>query len=141
MRVNEECMYRFNKEFNYNFVEINKDKRDSKSQDIILSENMPILCKRTNKKLNILNSEIFKVIKISSTHFTIINGEKEKVDIEIKNFHKLFYPGFCITVYASQGETYKEKYSIYDWNFKYFDNRAKYVAMSRSSHIDHIQIA
>ena len=49
-------MYRFNKEFNYNFVEINKDKRDPKSQDIILSENMPILCKRTNKKLNILNS-------------------------------------------------------------------------------------
>lgn len=141
MRVNQDCMHRFHKEFNYNFVEINKDEKNPKSQDIILCENMPILCNKTHKKLNILNSEIFKVHKLSTTHFTIINGAKEKIDIDIKEFHKYFYPGFCITVYASQGETYTDKYTIYDWNFEHFCNKAKYVAMSRSSHIDNIQIA
>ena len=141
MRINQECMTRFHTQYNYDFINIKKDDKNPKSQDIILSKYMPILCKKTNKKLHILNSEIFKVHKITSTHFTIINDAKEKIDIDNKDFHQFFYPGFCITVYASQGETYTEKYTIYDWHFEHFCNKAKYVAMSRSSNIDFIQIA
>ena len=91
--------------------------------------------------MNILNSELFNVIHINKTHFSIINGENEKINLDIKDFHKYFYPGFCITVYASQGETYKESYTIHDWNFQHFCNKAKYVALSRSSNINFIQIA
>ena len=88
-----------------------------------------------------MNSEIFKIHQISSTNFTIINNEKEKIEIDLNNFHQYFYPGFCITIHASQGETYNEKYTIHDWNFEYFCDKAKYVAMSRSSNLDFIQIA
>ena len=141
IRINKECMSRFNTQYNYDSINIKKDDKNPRSQDIILSRNMPILCKKTNKKLHILNSEIFKVHKIASTHFTIINGAKEKIDIDSKDFNKYFYPGFCITVYASQGETYTDKYTIYDWNFENFCNKAKYVAMSRCNNINNIQIA
>ena len=141
IRINQECMYRFQQEFKNNYVDIEKDENNPKSQNVILSQNMPIICKKTNKKMNILNSELFNVIHINKTHFSIINSENEKIDLDIKDFHKYFYPGFCITVYASQGETYKESYTIHDWNFQHFCNKAKYVALSRSSNIHFIQIA
>ena len=141
MRINQECMHRFHTQYNYDCKHIKKDDKNIKSHDIILSQNMPILCKKTNKKLHILNSEIFKVHKITSTHFTIINGAKEKIDIDIKDFDQYFYIGFCITVHASQGETYTDKYTIYDWDFEHFGIQAKYVAMSRSNNINKIQIA
>ena len=141
MRINHECMDRFKQEFNKKYVEIQHDAKNPKTQNVILSLDMPIICNKTNKKKNILNSELFKVHKIDDKNFTIINSSNEKIEIEIKDFHKNFYPGFCITVYASQGETYKDKYTIYDWNFEHFCNKAKYVAMSRSSDINNIQIA
>ena len=71
----------------------------------------------------------------------VITEGNRKITIDLKLFHKLFYLGFCIAIHASQGETFKQKYTIYDWNFERFCKRAKYVALSRASEISNIQIA
>jgi hypothetical protein len=138
IRVNKECMLRF-LESNQDHIEIPMDKSNPKTQDVKLSVGMPVIAHKTNKKLNILNSEKFTVKSILKETITIEDGSRE-VEIKIKNFHSLFYLGFCITIHASQGETINEKYTIYDWKFIHFCNRAKYVAMSRGTNIKNIQI-
>ena len=100
-----------------------------------------IICHKTNKKINILNSEIFYIHSFDKDTFSYINNEKEKVKIQHSDFHKYFYPGFCITTYGCQGATYTQEYTIYDWDFIHFTDKAKYVALSRSTNVNHIQIA
>ena len=101
---------------------------------------MPIIAHTTNKKMNILNSEKF-VIKSITNEIIIISDGERNIEIKSKDFHLFFYLGFCITIHASQGETFTEKYTIYDWKFKRFCNRAKYVALSRGTDIKNIQIS
>lgn len=42
-------------------------------------------------------------------------------------------PGYTITAYRSQGITINEPYTIHEWNHKYMDKTAKYVAASRTT--------
>ena len=116
---------------------------------------MPIIAHTTDKKLNILNTDTFVIDgfsqfyhKASKTYLDIIDistvtedGKKiNSKKISPLFFNKYFYLGFCITIHASQGETYKTPYTIYDWNFYHFSNKAKYVALSRATDIQNIQI-
>ena len=50
----------------------------------------------------------------------------------------MFYVAYCITVHKSQGSTFRHEYTIHE--FEKFDNRLKYVALSRSSNIKNINI-
>ena len=59
--------------------------------------------------------------------------------IACQDFNKYFYLAYCITVHASQGETFKEPYTIYDWGK--MCKRAKYVALSRGTKLENIQIS
>ena len=138
--VNNDCMNRFLKEnINVSVVEIPKDYYNEKTQDVKLCIGMPVITHTTNKKLNILNSETFVIEKINNDKITIID-ETRKIEVETKMFHKYFYLGFCITLHASQGSTFNKPYTIYDWKFKHFSNRAKYVALSRGTSKENIQI-
>jgi hypothetical protein len=100
---------------------------------------MPIIAHTTDKKLNILNSQTFIITNLSKETFSIMNDDVTQ-EIKIEKFHQFFYLGFCITIHASQGETFNTKYTIYDWNFTRFCEKAKYVAMSRGTNINNIWI-
>lgn len=59
-------------------------------------------------------------------------------ELDLETYKKLITNGnivygYCITAYKSQGITIREPYTVYEWNHKYFDNTAKYVAASRTS--------
>jgi DNA replication protein DnaC len=141
IRINKFRMNSFKqKHSNEKYVFIEKDTKNDKTQDVYLGRGMPIIAHTTNKKLNILNSEKFIIETINDKEIEI-SDENRKVKVDLKLFHKLFYLGFCITIHASQGETFKEKYTIYDWGFEHFCSRAKYVALSRASDLSNIQIA
>jgi len=139
-RVNNECMERYIKEHNSEFTFLKADEKNGKTQNIKLSIGMPIIAHTTNKKLNIMNSESFVIKSITDKKFTIETIGNILTDIELKHFHKFFYLGFCITLHASQGETFKVPYTIYDWGFIHFCNKAEYVAVSRATSISNIQI-
>lgn len=140
IKVNKQCMNRYLEENKVVGVFIGKDKSNPKTQDVKLAKGMPLIAHTTYKKMKILNSQTFTITDVSTEYFTIKNGEFSQ-EIKIEKFHELFYLGFCITIYASQGETFHTKYTIYDWNFTRFCDRAKYVAMSRGRNINNIQIA
>ena len=139
IRVNNECMERYLTETKKTFITIPMNDNDIKTQDIKLCAGMPVIAHITDKKLDILNSETFVVKSIDSKNITVCDDDRI-VKVSIENFHKYFYLGFCITIYASQGETFDNKYTIYDWNFSHFCKKAKYVALSRATNIKNIQI-
>ena len=68
-----------------------------------------------------------------------IQDENDKViQIPVGKFQKLFYVAYCITVYKSQGSTFNSQYTIHEYSK--FDNRLKYVALSRCTDIKNTNI-
>lgn len=141
IRVNQRCQSRFTSLAN--FTIISKDPQNLHSQDVRLCPGLPLVCFRTAKKYNILNSERF-VVKAFDDKFVTLekhgHEDEEYFEIPLTKFQKHFYLGFCLTVYASQGETFSEPYTIYNWNWSMFSKEAKYVAISRSTCLENIQI-
>lgn len=140
IRINNLCNNRYLKEYGKDGVFIAEDKKNPKTQDVRLLSGMPVICHTTDNNQNILNSQTFKIINVNSETFTILN-DNEPMKFKLSEFHKFFYLGFCITIHASQGETFTEKYTIHDWKFPRFCEKAKYVALSRGTNINNIQIA
>jgi hypothetical protein len=60
------------------------------------------------------------------------------LNIKIKEFNKVFYPAYAITIYASQGCTINEPYTIHE--FDRLNDRARYVSLSRASKYEYINI-
>ena len=138
IRVNRERMERYNSEFSSETVFVPKVGLNPKSQDVYLKPGMPIVCHTTNKKLRILNAQTFTIDSVTSESLVLRSGE-DTFQINTKDFHKFYYLGFCLTIHASQGESFADKYTIYDWY--QLEPKAKYVAMSRGTNIQNIQIA
>ena len=139
IRVNNECMKRYLNETRKESVFISRDTRNEKTRHANLCVGMPVIAHTTDKKLNVLNFQKFIVKQIKDNKI-ILNDDNDEVIVDINKFHKYFYLGFCITIHASQGETFTQPYTIYDWGFKHFCNKAKYVALSRATSIKNIQI-
>jgi hypothetical protein len=148
--VNKKCLDRFlSEEVDSDEVMlfIPADKTNPKTQDVTLCNGIPVVCHKTNnnkssKKSNnsFLNSERFIVQLIENENITLVGDGDREIFITKKDFHKFFYLAFCITVHTSQGETFNVPYTIYDWDFHRFCKKAKYVAMSRATSIENIQI-
>ena len=112
---------------------------DPNSQNVRLCAGMPIIARRNNKELNIFNNETFtiKAIKKTDNVIVIIDDGKEQ-QVPIPEFTKMFNIAFCITTHKSQGATFDEPYTIHE--FEQFDERLKYVALSRATDINLINI-
>ena len=133
-RVNKECMERYVKEKGCDTVFLKADAFNPKTQDVSLAVGMPILAHKTNKKLKFMNSEVFRIQSVDDENIVLEEG----ITLRTKDFHKFFYVGFCMTIHASQGETFKEPYTIYDWY--HLCDKARYVALSRGTKLENIQI-
>lgn len=143
IEVNEMCMERYLMKHDSNYIEIPEDENNPKTQNVKLIIGMPIICHRTDKSLKILNSDRFTITSINNedikfTNEMRIENQEEPLTIKTQLFHKYFYLAFCITAHASQGETFKEPYTIYDWRL--MNKRAKYVSLSRGTNRENIQI-
>ena len=112
---------------------------DPNSQDVRLCSGMPIIARRNNRDLNIFNNETFiiKEIRQSEDKIIIFDDDREQ-EIPIPEFVKMFNVAYCITCHKSQGQTYDEAYTIHEW--EQFDERLRYVALSRATEIHLINI-
>ena len=131
--INDMMMLKYIKQKNHmpttNFSKLSHDKN---SQDMRLLPGMPIIARKNSKKLNIFNNETFTIKEIRKTKGVIIIEDGPRIQIiPIEEFSTLFYMAFCITVLRAQGSTYDKPFTIHE--FSRFDNRLKYVAMSRAT--------
>lgn len=147
IRINKECIERFIKENKIKHcISIDKDEKNPKTQDVKIFNGLPVICHKTRNTEKakadgafFLNSERFRVESFDAKSI-VMYGNGREFKISISEFHTYFFVGFCITAHASQGETFKEKYTIFDWDFIHFSKRAKYVSLSRATAYENIQI-
>lgn len=138
IEINKICMNNEKTKYHKKKIIIGKNKFDPNSQEITVFPNLPIISKINDKKIDIVNNEQFIVEKISKLGTIIVKNELKTIELNEKDFAHIFYPAYCITIYASQGQTFKEPYTIHQ--FDRLDKRLRYVALTRSSNIDFINI-
>ena len=115
---------------------------DPNSQDVRLCTGMPVIARKNSKILHIYNNETFKIKEIKRKE-----GDKGEITVEdegrehtvpINEFTRIFNVAYCITVHRAQGQTIDEPYTIHEFN--QYDERLKYVALSRATDINLINI-
>ena len=140
-QINKQMMDIFVKRRKQKPLELPGLKYDKNSQDMRLLPGMPVIAKINNKSFDIYNNELYTIKKITDEKISLLSDDKViELDILIKDhiFERLFYPAFCITVHRSQGSTFNHPYSIHE--YEKFDERLKYVALSRATDINMINI-
>ena len=105
---------------------------DKNSQEVRLIPSMPVISRRNNKSLDIVNNEHFviKQIDLEKSVITLKNGERI-IEIPVDQFQRFFYVAYAMTVCKSQGSTFQHSYTIHEW--ERYTNRLKYVSLSRAS--------
>ena len=149
--INDCCMKRFidqqieiakkNKKKQPTPIQLSKLDFDNNSQDVTLLPNMPIIARINSKPLEIANNETFIIKSFTKDNQQVIiqsDATQKEIKINLNDFQKLFYVAFCITVHKSQGATFNHPYTIHQWNL--FDKRLKYVALSRATKKEYINI-
>ena len=137
--INKMMMSNYVKSKKTKGLQLAKLSYDDNSQDVELLAGMPIMARKNSKSLNIFNNETFRIKEIrKKTDIILVEDEDRCQEIPIKDFQHLFYIAFCITVHKSQGCTFDDEYTIHE--FDRYDNRLKYVALSRATDIKHINI-
>ena len=112
---------------------------DQNSQDVILIAGTPIIARKNNKKDSICNNETFNIKEVQhKTKKIVIEDGERRLEIDFDNFQELFHPAFCITVHKSQGTTFNHPYTIHEWSK--LDNRLKYVALTRSTKLEDLNV-
>ena len=107
---------------------------DDNSQDVHLLKNTPVICRKTSHEYNIVNNQTFTIKRIDNSLIYLSDG----VDIFIEDFQKLFNVAYCVTTHKSQGSTIRQAYTIHQW--EHMDRRLRYVALSRATCKEHINI-
>jgi hypothetical protein len=83
------------------------------------------------------NNDKYVVTKINTQEITFkIDGNE--IIIQKDEFQKLFRVGYAFTVHSCQGLTINQLYTIHEWERMH--QRLKYVALSRSSSYENINI-
>jgi hypothetical protein len=149
--------------------ELRNGKREKKriTQPVQLCVGYPLVCYKTNKVLGLNNSDRFEVTALHDETFDIkrvlkkaqrdqltaeqcaaleaerftLRYEDRSAKKEDVGLHRLMRPGFCVTVHAAQGDTFLEKYTIFDWDHKHMRGAGRYVAFTRARTCADVQIS
>lgn len=94
----------------------------------------------TNHKPNYVNSQSFKIDKISSksVRLYLCSNYKKKITLKMEEFETNFTISYCMTIYKSQAQTIHQKYTIYE--FDELDECERYTAISRTDNINNILV-
>jgi ATP-dependent exoDNAse (exonuclease V) alpha subunit len=139
LEINKMMMEQFIKKKKVKGLSLKGLDYDNNSQDITICAGMPVISRKNNKDLNIYNNETYTIKEINNKEqmVIVIDYGKEQA-VPIAEFTKMFNLAFCITTHKSQGMTLDEPYTIHEFN--QFDDRLRYVALSRSTDINLINI-
>ena len=148
-RINNELNLLYSKE--KEVIKVEKSLKNKNTQDGVIYEGCPIVSFKNvrmieKKKVWICNSDDYKIKKIDveKQTFTITfineNDENEDLEISAKEFSKMFLFGYARTIHSLQGSSIEENYTIFDWCHPGFEDRLKYVSLSRAHHFNQINI-
>lgn len=156
--VNDLCMQRL-KPADAMFIDYTRrtddegvEDRSDKAKAAYIYKDLPVMCIKNNSKLNIINTDEFKVVSYTETEINMKNIETdEELNIEINDFHKNFVVNYISTTHKLQGSTITEDLLIFDWYNKSMmgydyglslkgDKHVGYTALSRVKSLKQIYI-
>lgn len=109
--VNQQCMEKYVGD--KPFLTCSHLERNIKTQKVKIFQGMPIVSYKNDDKLDICNSEIFKVHSINTEDNTfMIYNDDQPIEFKASDFKYFFYPAFSITIHTSQGCTFNEPYNF-----------------------------
>jgi len=147
-----------------NYITLKKLEYDDNSQDVTLVNKTPLIAKVNNGNLKLINNEryIIKKVDKNTKEIVVENSrevpKKDKDGNEIKDkdgnivmdkiiktlkikadeFQKLFRIGYAFTTHSAQGMSIDKPYTIHEFNK--MDQKLKYVALSRATKYENINI-
>ena len=126
--INNECMNRY----------ANLKRKYTKVGSLKISEGMPIICKQTIEKHDLINNEFFTVESVDCEKVNLKRDDGESIEAGHAFFLQNFELAFCITVHCSQGLSIDEAYSIWEW--EKFSKKMKYTAITRARRYNDINL-
>ena len=96
---------------------------------------MPVIARITTEDFS--NNDQFVVHKVAADIIILTDGQAT-MEIKTADFTRCCNLSYCITCHATQGTTFDHPYSIYE--FHKMDARLKYVAISRSTIKEYINM-
>ena len=88
--------------------------------------------------MNLVNNQRFIIDTIGPLQMTIQDDLGNTRNIYNNEFQKYFLVAYCVTCHSAQGLSIGKNYTIHEWDR--FDQRLKYVALSRAREHDFIHI-
>jgi 5-methylcytosine-specific restriction enzyme A len=122
-----------------NYITLKKLEYDDNSQDVILVNKTPLIAKVNNGNLKLINNERYIIKKVDNkTKEIIIKNDRNEIKIKADEFQKLFRIGYAFTTHSAQGMSIDKPYTIHEFNR--MDKKLKYVALSRATKYENINI-
>ena len=105
------------------------------NERLMLAVGVPLIARKSMKERQVAKNEIWEVKSVGEEIVLIFDDREESFTQE--EIKKRWLSAYCITIHKSQGDTYKDEYTIWDWGriSKRRDHVAKklrYTAVSRS---------
>jgi 5-methylcytosine-specific restriction enzyme A len=122
-----------------NYITLKKLEYDDNSQDVTLVNKTPLIAKVNNGNLKLINNERYIIKKVDNkTKEIIIKNDRNEIKIKADEFQKLFRIGYAFTTHSAQGMSIDKPYTIHEFNK--MDQKLKYVALSRATKYENINI-
>ena len=106
------------------------------NERLMLAVGTPLIARKSIKDKEVAKNEIWKVKSIKQGEIVLEFKDREET-FTTKDILKKWLSAYCITIHKSQGDTFTDEYTIWDWDriCKRKDLQAKklrYTAVSRS---------
>tara|TARA_Y100000592_G_scaffold31957_1_gene50848 strand:- start:4609 stop:8547 length:3939 start_codon:yes stop_codon:yes gene_type:complete len=105
------------------------------NERLMLAVGVPLIARKSMKEREVAKNEIWKVKSVGEE--IVLEYKDREESFTQEEIRKKWLSAFCITIHKSQGDTYRDEYTIWDWDriSKRRDLQAKklrYTAVSRS---------
>ena len=108
---------------------------DGQTDELVICVGARLIANKSNEELGIAKNEVWMVTEYDAKSISL-KYEDSEIELSYEDVYNDFYSALCITIHKSQGDTYEDKYTIYDWERlskdSWMKRRLRYVAQSRS---------
>ena len=121
-----------NKKWNEHYAKKHNKTKEVNGFDntkFIMYPGLNIMAYKTHNTYKFTNSQELKIISWTDNSIQLKNEKNELIEIEMERTTS-FKPRFAMTVHKSQGSTFTENYSIYE--YEDMTSRMLYVALTRA---------
>ena len=141
IEINKMMMERARRQRRTTTLTLEKLHYDKNSQRVELLSGMPVISRINHRKMDLSNNQTFTIKKIDLAGKIVVEDATRTLDIPIKDFQRMFYVAYCVTIHKPKGETCKDKYTIHEFHKGKEENlRLRYVALSRATDFSLINI-